>query len=82
MMNVDQTKSTLLAAHLWWICEDDNSPCVFSNYATRHLKSDPLRCIRHGALMFSSCHYDGMTKAQVKADLWRALRSSRFRGNY
>lgn len=52
----------------WFVCDEmRETPCVYDSVTAARLKSDPLRCIRHGSLMFSDRFYDGMTRAQVRA---------------
>ena len=55
---------------IWFICDvTRETPCIYSNEAVGKLTSDPLRCIRHGALLFSTAHHDGMTRSQVERDV-------------
>ena len=52
---------------IWFVCDERRqTPCVYSNGAVGKLKSDPLRCIRHGSLLFSDPDDDGMSRTDVE----------------
>lgn len=57
----------------WMICDvidRHETPCLFDEETVIYnIKSDPPRCIRHGALLFSDTTLDGMTRQQAKARL-------------
>ena len=57
---------------IWFVCDVMNryeTPCVYSNEAVGKLRSDPPRCVRHGALLFSTARYDGWTREQVQKEV-------------
>ena len=55
---------------VWFVCDEmRETPCIYSNEAVGKLTSDPLRCIRHGALLFSTAHHDGMSRSEVERDV-------------
>ena len=58
---------------IWFICDclgsRRDTPCIYSGEAVEKLKTDPLRCIRHGNLLFSSAYYDGWSRREVEREV-------------
>jgi hypothetical protein len=64
----------------WLICEpmSNERPCLYEERrALRHLKSDPPRCIKHGALLFSQSYYNGWAREDVRRDMLKSREISR-----
>lgn len=52
---------------IWFVCDENHeTQCIYTNEAVDKLKTDPIRCIRHGALLFSSKAHDGMSRAEIE----------------
>jgi hypothetical protein len=61
---------TTIKPRVWFVCDERRgTPCIYSNEALGKLKSDPPRCIRHGALLFSTARHDGMSRSDVERDV-------------
>jgi hypothetical protein len=51
----------------WHVCDEMHEPpCIYDDSTVHRLRSDPLRCVRHGALLFYQKAYDGQTREQIR----------------
>lgn len=51
--------------HNWLVC--DRHVCLYSERGMERLKSDPPRCVKHGAILSWASEYQGMTRPEVTA---------------
>jgi len=50
----------------WMVCDEMKAtPCLFDEEAGLK-RGDPPRCIRHGALLFSQRHLDGLSRDEAR----------------
>jgi hypothetical protein len=52
----------------WWF-KCDKGVCLYDQAGVERLKSDPARCIKHGAILNSDASYDGLTRTEAKRRL-------------
>ena len=49
----------------WFVC--DKNICLYSDRSMRRLKSDPCRCVKHGAILTYGC--DSPTRDEAALEL-------------
>jgi hypothetical protein len=56
----------------WLVCDD--GVCLYNENSLRRIKSDPPRCIKHGAILFTRTELNGMSRDEARAELGRQFR--------
>ena len=61
---VNHPNRSMRDRHNWLVC--DRHACLYSEAGMERLKSDPPRCVRHGAILNWAPEYQGMDRRTVQ----------------